>query len=93
MEFVVFDNKKFTLRKCPFCGHKANFYTFDTDEYKDCVTIHFDIRCVKCRASAPRGGRFKIRLYDDGSVGVLKVDREKLAKLWNGKARDEEDAD
>jgi len=88
----VIDNQKIKIRSCPFCGHTADFYTYDTDENDGRVSLYFTIRCqsiTKCGAQAPQGGRFEIRLNSDGKIEVLKDDRQRIADMWNGKAKEE----
>lgn len=78
--------KNYNLRPCPFCGGNAIFKVINTVASASRSGMTFNVQCAECRTSAPTGHipEISLKLYEDGSLEIIKDEREYAAQWWNG---------
>lgn len=77
------------LKPCPFCGARATVVqnTYGTRDRSAC--LGFEIRCVRCLATAPNGhGVVLVKLDENGELSAWKDDRIEAMAAWNRRADD-----
>ena len=75
------------LKKCPFCGDKAHFEQTRYGTDNGSVVLGFQIRCIKCGATAPKAdGYIAFMLTGLGDINAYHDDRDKACEAWNRRA-------
>ena len=75
------------LKPCPFCGGVAQFAQTAYGTDSGACSMHFQIRCKTCEASAPNGnGALRVALNRDGTIRIITDEREKAVEAWNRRA-------
>lgn len=76
------------LKPCPFCGGEAGIEQTRTwIQDKDSVAIQFQIRCKKCKATAPLSyGYIALNMKSDGELNFSHNDLPSATEAWNRRA-------
>lgn len=78
------------LKRCPFCGEKAEFFIEDRIPVWITGSIKVGIRCSKCYASIP-GNYFETDVFvdDNGDVQSISDGEEKAIEAWNKRYKED----
>ena len=78
------------LKRCPFCGGEAKFFTKAYISEGVTRGWEFGIFCTRCNVITPiTNYELEIQLGDDGEIKTLVDDRAKAASDWNRRANNE----
>ncbi len=83
-------NDESELKKCPFCGGEAKFFTKAHSLRGTTRGWEFGIYCTRCNVTTPSTCyELAIELGDRGEIKTLVDDRAKAASDWNRRANNE----
>lgn len=75
------------LKPCPFCGEEAIFFTKVSCPYATgglTRSWEFGVGCLTCGIALPKSTyRLSVQMTKDGSIEVIKDDRQEAADAWN----------
>lgn len=71
------------LKKCPFCGSKANFIPVGTTSGNGIFGVDFEIGCVRCGVTLPQSYELRMDLNECGLIEFIKDDRSIAINDWN----------
>ena len=78
------------LKRCPFCGEKAEFFIDDVMSMYVTKSIKVGIRCSKCYASI-LSNYFETNVFvdDNGDVQSISDGEEKAIEAWNKRYKED----
>lgn len=78
------------LKRCPFCGGKAEFFIDDGLPVYITKSIEVGIRCSKCYALIP-GNYFKTDVFvdDNGDVKSISDGEKEAIEAWNKRYKED----
>lgn len=74
------------IKRCPFCGGKAEFLTKSNTSSHTDVGFEFVIRCAECKIESSRTCRVHFHLNNDGEIKPTTDQRNKAIDFWNKRA-------
>ena len=80
----------YELKKCPFCGDKAEFEVICNQFSSNKVGFNFCIRCQGCKISrSKRNYELTFSLSKNGAISFISDDRMAAAADWNERSEEE----
>lgn len=74
------------LKRCPFCGGKAEFETKECNYSNYRVGFNFTIKCCDCKCELPSRYSLTFTLGGKGNIIPSIDERQKALEQWNSRA-------